>query len=116
MPELAWLKDEFKLNEQEFKDVSTLHEAYLPRCREMCRKIDAQKDELQKLLANATAATPEIDHALSEAARLRSECQQMMLHHFFGVAQTMPKEQGRRYLAWVKQKAFAANYGMNEGP
>jgi len=115
-PELAWLKDEFNLNDAEFKRVSELHAAYLPQCRGMCRKIDAQNAQLQKLLGSATNATPEMDAALVEAARLRSECQGMMLRHFFQVSQTMPPEQGRRYLAWVKEKAFLPDYGMNEKP
>src|SRR6266850_1451044 len=113
-PELAWLKDEFKLGDAEFKRVSELHASYLPQCQEMCRKIDAQNTQLQRLLANATNASPEIDAALVEAARMRSECQQMMLHHFFEVSQTMPPEQGRRYLAWVKEKVFQPDYGMSE--
>jgi hypothetical protein len=115
-PELAWLKDEFGLSDAEFRRVSELHAAYLPQCREMCRKIDAQNTEMQELLAGATNATPEMDAALTEAARLRSECQRMMLNHFFKVSQTMPPEQGRRYLAWVKKKAFLPDYGMSEKP
>ena len=115
-PELAWLKDEFSLSDAELKRVSELHAAYLPQCREMCRKIDAQNAQLQKLLATATNATPELDAALAEAGRMRSECQRMMLRHFFQVSQTMPPEQGRRYLAWVKEKAFLPDYGMNEKP
>ena len=115
-PELAWLKEEFNLSDAEFKRVSGLHVAYLPQCREMCRRIDAQKAHLQKLLANATNSSPEIDAALIEAGRLRSECQRMMLHHFFQVRQAMPPEEGRRYFAWVKGKAFLPNYGMNEQP
>ena len=115
-PELAWLKDEFNLNDAEFKRVSELHAAYLPQCREMCRKIDAQNAQLQKLLASATNPTPEIDKALAETARLRSDCQGMMLRHFFQVSQTMPQAQGRRYLAWVKEKAFLPDYGMNDKP
>ncbi len=114
-PELAWLKEEFNLDDTEFKRVSELHAAYLPQCREMCRQIDAQNGQLRKLLAGATNMAPEIDAALAESARLRSDCQRMMLHHFFQVSQTMPPEQGRRYLAWVKEKAFLPNYGMN-GP
>ena len=113
-PELAWLKEEFNLSDSEFKRVSELHAAYLPDCQEMCRQIDAQNGQIQKLLANATAATPEIDAALAEAGRLRVECQRMMLRHFFQVSQTMPPEQGRRYLSWVKEKAFLPNYGMND--
>ena len=113
-PELAWLKDEFHLNDAEFKRISELHAAYLPQCREMCRKIDEQNVLLQKLLANATNTSPEIDGALAKTAQMRAECQQMMLRHFFQVSQTMPPEQGRRYLAWVKEKAFLPDYGMNE--
>ena len=111
-PELSWLKEEFKLNHAEFKRVSELHAAYLPRCRDMCREIDAQNVKLQTLLSGATNVTPEISAALAESARLRSECQSMMLEHFFEVSQTMPTNQGRRYLAWVKQKAFLPDYGM----
>lgn len=111
-PELAWLKEEFNLSDAEFKRVSELHAAYLPQCRAMCREIDAQNTELQRLLAGATNVTAEIGKALTETARLRAECQRMMLHHFFQVSQTMPPEQGRRYLAWVKAKAFMPNYDM----
>ena len=40
----------------------------------------------------------------------------MMLRHFIEVSQTMPAEQGRRYLAWVKEKAVLSNYLMAEQP
>ena len=115
-PELAWLKEEFRLSDAEFRRVSELHVAYLPQCRDMCREIDAQNVKLQTLLSGATNMTPEITAALTESSRLRSECQTMMLRHFFQVSQMMPPEQGRRYLAWVKEKAFLPNYGMNEQP
>lgn len=100
-PELAWLRQEFGLTQAEFDRVSALHAAYLPQCREMCRQIDAQKARLQQLLEQASTATPEIEAALAESARLRSECQRTMLRHFFQVSQTMAPEQGRRYLEWA---------------
>ena len=111
-PELAWLKEEFSLSDAEFKRVSELHAAYLPECRDMCREIDANNVKLQMLLSGATNMTPEITAALNESARLRSECQTMMLRHFFQVSQAMPPEQGQRYLSWVKEKAFLPDYGM----
>ena len=111
-PELAWLKEEFRLSDAEFKRVAELHAAYLPQCREMCREIDAHSAKLEALLSGATNMTPEITAALAESSRLRSECQTMMLRHFFQVSQTMPSEQGRRYLSWVKEKAFLPNYDM----
>ena len=113
-PELAWLKDEFKLADAEFKRVSDLHAAYLPQCREMCMRIEAQHNKLQELLDGSTNVTPEIERLLAEASRLRGECQGRMLRHFFEVSQAMPPEQGRRYLTWVKGKVFAPNFDMHE--
>ncbi|HXJ57587.1 MAG TPA: hypothetical protein VNU68_13080 [Verrucomicrobiae bacterium] len=113
-PELTWLRDEFKLTDAEFKRVSDLHAAYLPQCRERCVQIDQQSVQLQKLLAVSTNVTPEIERSLAETSRLRAECQAMMLRHFFQVSQAMPQDQGRRYLAWVKEKAFAPNFDMPE--
>lgn len=111
-PELAWLKDEFKLTDAEFKHVSELHAAYLPQCRELCLQIDEENTRLQKLLDGSTNVTPEIERSLAEASRLRAECQSRMLGHFFEVSRAMPSEQGKRYLAWVKEKAFAPNFDM----
>ena len=111
-PELAWLKEEFNLSDADFKRVSELHAAYLPQCRDICREIDGHNVKLQTLLSDATNMTPEISVALTESARLRSKCQTMMLRHFFQASQTMPPEQGRRYLSWVKEKAFLPDYGM----
>jgi hypothetical protein len=113
-PELAWLKKEFKLGDEEFQRISELHAAYLPECRERCRQVEAQNAGLQKLLADSTNVTPQIELSLDESARLRAECQRMMLQHFFRVSEIMPPEQGRRYLAWVKEKVFLPNHGMTE--
>lgn len=112
-PELAWLKEEFNLSEAEFKRISELHHAYLPQCQEMCRKIDAKNSELQKLVSSAKTMSPKIERAVAVSSKLRAECQMMMLQHFFQVSQSMQPEQSRRYLAWVKEKTFLPDYGMN---
>ncbi len=114
-PELAWLKNEFQLNDAEFKRITELHDAYMPHCMEMCRRIDAKNAELKALLSNTNTLTPDIEMKLNEAAQLRAECQRSMLQHFFEVSRTMPPEQGRRYLEWVQEKTFMPRYGMIEG-
>ena len=111
-PELAWLKEEFKLSDTEFKRVAELHAAYLPQCAEMCRQIDAQNQRLKELLVATNQITPEIEAAISESSRLRAECQRNMLNHFYDVSRTMPQEQGRRYLSWVQERTFLSNDGM----
>jgi hypothetical protein len=111
-PELAWLKDEFHLDDAEFKRVAGLHAAYLPQCAEMCREIDAQSQRLKQLLASTNQVTPEIKAAITENARLRAECQSHMIKHFYEVSRSMPPEQGRRYLAWVQEKTCWSNDSM----
>src|SRR5215475_7914352 len=74
-PELAWLKQEFHLNDEEFNRISKLHEQYLAGCADRCRRIDLKNQELSHLLAATNNITPEIERLLSEAAQLRAECQ-----------------------------------------
>jgi Spy/CpxP family protein refolding chaperone len=102
-PSLAWLQTEYHLTDAQLARVRELHDAYQPKCMAMCRRIDEKNAELQTLLAATNVITPEIKQALAESAQLRAECQQAMLAHFYAVAQVMPPEQGRRYLAWVQQ-------------
>src|SRR6266568_6689550 len=113
-PELAWLKSEFKLSDAEFARISQLHEAYLPECRERCKRIKEQGEKLQQLLAQAKAVTPEIQNLLAERAKTRAECEAEMLKHFLEVSRTMPPQQGQRYLAWVEQQTSLRGQGMEQ--
>ena len=105
-PELAWLKNEYHLSDAQFGEVAKLHEAYYPKCAEMCRRIDDQNAKVQKLLAATNSVTPEIKQALAEAAQLRAECESAMMQHFYEVSRAMPPEQGKRYLAWVQSETL----------
>jgi hypothetical protein len=113
-PELAWLKQEFKLNDTEFARISQMHAAYLPECAERCRHIEEQNQKLQALLAQSTNVTPEIQSLLAERAKTRAECEAEMMKHFLKVSQTMPPEQGRRYLAWVEKQTILHGQAMEE--
>ena len=99
---LAWLQTEYHLTDAQLARARELQDAYQPKCMAMCRQIDAKNAELQTLLAATNTITPEIRQSLAETAQLRVECEQAMLAHFYEVAQIMPPEQGRRYLAWVQ--------------
>ncbi len=105
-PALAWLKQEYRLDDAQFTKLCEVHDAYRPTCMEMCRKIDAKNAQIEKLLAVTNVITPEIRKALAEAAEIRAECEAAMLEHFYKVAETMPPEQGKRYLAWVQQETL----------
>ena len=114
-PELTWLQHKFQLTDAQFARVMELHNAYAPKCKEMCRLVDAKNSHLQKLLAATNVVTPEIKQGIAEAAEVRAECQTAMLDHFYKVVQTMPPEQGRRYLEWVQQETLKPGKMMPGG-
>ena len=108
-PELAWLKQEFHLSDTEFARIKQMHESYVAGCAERCRRIDEKNAQLKSLLAVTNQVTPQIQAALAESAQLRAACQKEMLQHFYEVSQTMPPEQGKRYLAWVQDQTILSD-------
>src|SRR5262249_59419324 len=48
--DLSWLRREFRLSEAEVQRVRGLHEGDLPQCRDMCAKISAKQEEVEKAL------------------------------------------------------------------
>ena len=101
--DLSWLRNEFHLSDAEMARIQKLHEGYLPKCAEMCAKIAAKKSELETALGGATNVNPVAQQKLAELATFRAQCQSQMLQHFIEVSQTMPPEQGRRYLAEMQR-------------
>jgi hypothetical protein len=101
--DLDWLQKEFHLKDTEMARIEKLHEGYLPKCAEMCAKIAAKKLELETALNGTTNVNPVAQQKLAELAALRAQCQAQMLQHFTDVSQTMPPEQGRRYLAEMQR-------------
>jgi hypothetical protein len=97
--DLSWLKREFRLSDAETQRVRTLHEGYLPKCREMCAKIAEKQSELDVVLAKGEAP----DVKLGELGALRAQCQAQMLRHFEEVSRAMPPEQGKRYLSEMQR-------------
>jgi hypothetical protein len=105
-PELAWLKQEYQLNNEQYANVCELYAAYHPKCLEMCREIDAQNDHLKTLLSATNVVTPEIRQALADKCLLRAKCEANMLNYFYQVSQAMPPEAGKRYLAWMQRETL----------
>ena len=63
-PELSWLKQEFHLDNAEYKRIVELHTAYLSGCAERCRRIDQKNAEVARLLSATNTVTSEIEMAL----------------------------------------------------
>lgn len=101
--DLEWLRLEFRLSGAELQRVRQFHNAYLPKCRELCDRIAAKKMELQAALAPGQGVSAEVTQELAEVGALRTQCQTQMLAHFYEVSRAMPTEQGRRYLVEMQR-------------
>lgn len=113
-PELAWLKKEFQIGDAEFERIAKLHDGYMPRCAELCRRIAEKTSELRTLVTATNVNKAAVEQKLREAGELRVECQQNMFGHFLDVSRQMPPEQGRRYLLWVQSRALTPEHDMAE--
>src|SRR5262245_20235184 len=89
-PELAWLKNEFRLTDAEFDRIAKLHEGYMPRCAELCRRIAEKNSELRHIVSSTHVDAKAVEQKLKEAGELRVECQQNMFNHFLEVSRQMP--------------------------
>lgn len=98
LPELEWLRREFKLSDEQFAKVSGLHQAYRPTCEELCMKIMASHKNVETLVGAGTQVSPELKAALQEHAALHVECQTAMLTHLYQTAECMSPDQARHYL------------------
>jgi len=103
LDDLDWLRLEFKLSDAELARVRTLHEGYLPRCREYCDQLAAKQGELSAALAGGKPVDARVEQLLRGIGEVRARCQADMLRHFTEVATVMPSEQGQRYLATMQQ-------------
>lgn len=113
MPGLFWLRDELKLSDAQFAKVQALHEAYQPKCEQMCERIAASHERVAALTAAAKELTPELSAALKEHADVHLDCQRAMLGHLFETAAAMDAAQGRRYLDLVLP--YATDFAHSEG-
>lgn len=99
MPELAWVRTELELTDDQFAKVSALHAAYRPKCAEMCRRIAEAQEKLEIAARDNRRMSPGLEAAIREHATTHAECRQAMLKHMYETAALLDEEQSARYLA-----------------
>ena len=97
----SWLRARFALDDQEARTVERIHNQYQVECASMCARIAQTDDRLAKLISDAQQVTPEIQNAIVETDRLRSECRVKMLEHFYRIAAELPAKRRGEYLQMV---------------
>jgi hypothetical protein len=116
MPELAWLRVELKLTDDQFATASALHVAYRPTCEVMCRNIAQAHARLETLARGGRGMSPELTAAIHDHARVHAECQQKMLEHLYQTAGLLDDKQAARYLETMVPHALDSTTGVAAGP
>ncbi|WP_052573331.1 periplasmic heavy metal sensor [Haloferula sp. BvORR071] len=98
MPELAWVRTELGLSDEQLAKVSELHAAYRPKCEAMCQRILEAHQKLDHLAAKDQGITDELKAAIREHADIHAECQEAMLKHLYETAGQMDSRQAAKYL------------------
>lgn len=106
MPELAWLRLELKLSDDQFSKATKLHVAYRPTCEMMCRNIAEAHTKLETLARSGHCMSPELTEAIRDHARVHAECQQKMLEHLYQTAALFDDKQAARYLETMVPQAL----------
>jgi hypothetical protein len=96
-----WLLAEFALDDQQARSVERMHNQYQRDCTLMCARIAQTDEQLAALIRGAQEVTPEIESAIVESDRLRSECRVKMLEHFYRIAAELPEKRRAEYLRMV---------------
>ncbi len=113
MPELAWVRSDLKLTDEQLAKVTQLHAAYRPKCVDMCDRIATARGKVEALAKAGRGVTPELQAALREHADTHAECQQAMLRHMYETAAALDPDQATRYLETMLPMALEFSHGQS---
>lgn len=113
--DIAWLRMEFKLSDEQFAAIEKLHADYGPQCASHCAAIMETNDEVKKL-ERSEAGTDELAAARQRMADLETVCNAATRAHLQKVAAVMSPEDGRRFLRMTEQHLSSQPHDGNRGP
>lgn len=102
--EMEWLRREFDLSDDQFARVAALHEAYRPKCDELCAAVVAANSKLDAAIDESRDVTPAVAAALKDVATVEEDCHRAMLAHIYAVSAEMSPPSAQRYLAMMKPR------------
>jgi hypothetical protein len=98
LPELAWLRTDLELTEEQFSKVEQLHRDYRPVCAEMCRRIAESEAIVAKLASTRADISDDLAKAIDNHGSVIAACKRSMLEHIYQTASLMDERQAQRYL------------------
>ncbi len=104
--DMAWLREEFALNNEQAAAIAALKADYEPRCMEMCDRITKSGERLEKLLHESHTMTPELEAAVREASQTQADCRTATLAQAFSISAHMVPEQAVRYRTMIAERVL----------
>jgi hypothetical protein len=98
LPELAWLRTDLGLTDEQFSKVEQLHLDYRPVCAGMCRRIAESETAVAKLAGTQGGMSDQLAAAIENHGHVIAACKRSMLEHLYQTASLMDERQARRYL------------------
>jgi hypothetical protein len=111
LPELAWLKTEVQLSDDELAKVKELHLAYRPKCMEMCKRIADARQKLQLAAQSQRTWNPGLELAVQEHVKVQADCQRAMLQHLYETAAVLGPGKGEHFLKATLPTALGGYQG-----
>lgn len=103
---LAWMRKELSLSEEEFTRFCALHDAYMAECRRMSAEMDKTRARLKSTLQNRHEFDDVALAALSEYEKQYDICERAATKHLMKAAAAMDAESGRAYLKLMLPRIF----------
>ncbi len=100
-PADEWMGKRLGLTGPSLEQFTEAHQRYSSTCAEMCERIAESDARLAQLVVGGEKFTPEIAAAMARSDRLKQECRQNMLQHFYEVSTLLEPAQRRTYLELV---------------
>ncbi len=103
---LAWLKEEYQVPEDRFRQIEELHRDYFAKCDRMCSEmLSATRPAIPRVgkrfprdESDTRALQMKVEENKQKQKALCERCLDTMVDHLETVAALMPPEQGSRFL------------------
>lgn len=111
---LAWMRRDFDLSDDEFVKVCALHDAYLPLCDSMCKRMEEATTHLASALQTSHSMTKEAEAALREYETARAECQRATLQHVLDTSAVMKPKAGGEFVQKILPHLLTSSQHVSE--
>jgi hypothetical protein len=99
---LAWLKQEYQLDDATFEQVTSAHRSYFRECEKRCHELEDVNRHFLSELEQHSAQKSDLDAIQVLQESICHDCRLAMINHVHQVATLMPEPAGRRFIADVR--------------